>query len=288
MRALARPDARWGVVPPPPFDSGEPFDGYRLLLDGESSHNEKTALFAALRRALYYAPTPFDEPAAAGHAWRGGDVPEIPGLTVLLGSGLGERTPDEVADACLAIAAALGAEDHPFGVRAFTRAAAILAPERADAALAAAHAMLETGDRSHGEIWLRRAITGARRTAQWRLYTEAHLQLTDLLFADRQMEEAQHVLTKALRAAKRNHFHDLATRAHLLAAWIDVALSDGEAGQGAERLRIAARKHLSLAERSQVKATQKGLGFTSEIHARVQTEKAHIEAVLATEGAATA
>lgn len=161
-KAHAAPQARkrsrnkavgyWRTVPNPILDPREPFEGFRLLL--ESDDPTTGSLWVALRRVLTWIhaarnlpaalyPIPYPSPAQGPEA-----------LDLLLESDLVDRTVDEIADACLAIADTLG-PSRPIARECFVRAAALAAPNRADAALLAAEMMRIAENRQDQEIWLR-------------------------------------------------------------------------------------------------------------------------------------
>lgn len=219
MRTSRRPPRQekavrqWHLLPPLTH-GGEPLEGAATL--DEVPGPAGVLLWQALRDVLLWAETPQAERGglfAPGSGRRRAEsiagtqlhetlVAPLLTLTTIVEDPCGAN-PEAVADACAAIASWARGVDAPATALAFAQDAALAAPDDAATAIAVAHHAHRAGDHARAELWYRRGTGLARRSRDWRLYTEAFSGLGALYRHRGNLPAAHRFHLRALRGARR-------------------------------------------------------------------------------------
>lgn len=113
----------------------------------------------------------------------------------------GEGDPAEV---CSEVALLAGERGWRATAAVFARAAALLSPEDAGAALRAGRAARRGGDPAAAEGWSRRCLALARRSDRWAVYTAALQLLAEVADTRGDAEGAGRLRSRARRTARRH------------------------------------------------------------------------------------
>lgn len=251
LKAQPRTPRRWRT--PPPLTRGpENLEGMDILreLGGDAG----ILLWQSYRNVMFWATAEGEQRAATfspnASARRleelsDADVPaELVDPLVVIGRMLGDAAGTEgetVAEACTEIASWAEARDASSTQLAFTQAAALAAPRRAELAHRVGVISRQRGDMARAETWYRHAIMIGRQVGDWTSYSLSYIALGNMLVQRGNFPAAHRMHIKALRAARRKGLRKIQGAA--LHDLFVIAVETGRDAQAEEYARMAVRAY---------------------------------------------